>query len=78
MVFLRKSCYVKISGLILTQKIPERALGLLWNVKNDKLTFQHSPKGLPNTKRGVLSLVSSILDPLGIVTPAVLEAKLRV
>ena len=59
-------------------EIAERALGLLWNVKNDKLTFQHSPKGLPNTKRGVLSLVSSILDPLGIVTPAVLEAKLRI
>ena len=57
-------------------EITERALGLLWNVKNDKLTFQHSPKNLPNTKRGILSLVASIFDPLGIVTPAVLEVKL--
>ena len=56
-------------------EITERALGLLWNVKNDKLTFQHSPKNLPNTKRGILSLVASIFDPLGIVTPAILEAK---
>ena len=57
-------------------EITERDLGLLWNVKNDKLTFQHSPKSLPKTKRGILSLVASIFDPLGIVTPAVLEAKL--
>ena len=44
--------------------------------KNDKLTFQHSLKSLPNTKRDILSLVESIFDRLGIVTPAVLEAKL--
>ena len=31
-------------------EITERALGLLWDVKNDKLTFQHSPKSLSNTK----------------------------
>ena len=44
--------------------------------KYDNLTFQHSPKSLLNTKRGILSLVGSIFDPLGIVTSAVLEAKL--
>ena len=49
-------------------EITERALGLLWDVKNDRITFQHSPKSLPNTKRGILSLVGSIFDPLGIVT----------
>ena len=56
--------------------ITERVLGLLWDVKNDKLTFQHSPKSLPKTKRGILSLVAPIFDPLGIVTAAVLKAKL--
>ena len=33
--------------------------------KADKLTFQHSPKSLPNTKRGILSLVACSFDPLG-------------
>ena len=42
-------------------EITERALGLLWNVKNDKLTFQHLPKGLPNTKRDFLSLFHPFL-----------------
>ena len=31
---------------------------------------------MPETKRGILSLVSSIFDPLDILTPSILEAKL--
>ena len=57
-------------------EITERALGLLCDVKNDKLTFQHSPKSLPNTKGGILSLVASIFDPFRIVTTTTLEVKL--
>ena len=53
-------------------EITERALRLLWDIKNDKLIFQLLLKSLPNNKRGILSLVASIFDPLGIVTPAVL------
>ena len=57
-------------------EIIERALGLLRDVKNDKLTLQCSLRSLTSTKGGILSLVASIFDPLGIVTPAVLETKL--
>ena len=50
--------------LLFSSEITERALGLLWDVKkNGKLIFQHSSKSLPNTKRGILSLVASISDP---------------
>ena len=48
----------------------------MWDVKTDKLTFHYSPKNLPNTKRHILSLFASIFEPSGIVTPAVLKAKL--
>ena len=57
-------------------EITERTLGLLWDVKNDKLTFRHSPRGLTNTKRAILSLVTFIFVPLETVTTAVLEANL--
>ena len=38
--------------------------------------FNIHKKVLPNTKKAILNLVASIFDPLGIVTPAVLEVKL--
>ena len=47
-------------------------------VKNGKLTFQHLPKNLPNTRQDIFSLVASIFYALGIVTPAVLEEKLLI
>ena len=40
------------------------------------LSFNIHQKSIPNTKKGILSVVASIFDPLGIVSPAVLEAKL--
>ena len=57
-------------------EITEKALGLLCDVKNNKLTFQHSPKSWPNTKGGIFSLVASIFHPFGFVTAAILEVKL--
>ena len=57
-------------------EITEKALGLLCDVKTNKLTFQHSPKSLPNTKGGIFSLVASIFHPFGIVKAAILEVKL--
>ena len=54
----------------------ERALGMIWNINQDKLTFKPVTKDYPNTKRGILSLVSSVFDPFGVLTPSLLEPKL--
>ena len=54
----------------------ERTLGVQWNVDQDHFTFNVVCKDKPLTKRGVLSNVSSIYDPLGVVGPYVLVAKL--
>ena len=51
---------------------------MIWNNNQDKLTFKPAIKCYPNTKHGVLSLVSSVFDPLGDLATSLLEPKLIV
>ncbi|KAK0133432.1 hypothetical protein N1851_031063 [Merluccius polli] len=53
----------------------ERALGLQWCTESDNFTFNVQPKPQPLTRRGMLSMVCSIYDPLGFLTPFTLTAK---
>ena len=53
----------------------ERALGVLWNVEKDVFQFEVFKPDKPATKRGILSAISSLYDPMGFVCPVVLEAK---
>ncbi|XP_043228628.1 uncharacterized protein LOC122392278 [Amphibalanus amphitrite] len=53
----------------------ERALGVHWDTLSDELTFRVTSISQPVTKRGILSSVSSIFDPLGVLAPWVLTAK---
>lgn len=54
----------------------ERALGVLWNIGRDEFGFKIKVKDKPPTRRGILSIVSSVYDPLGFVSPFVLPAKI--
>ena len=53
----------------------ERTLSLEWHIESDTFKFKVSKKERPATRRGVLSIISSIFDPLGFVAPFVLPAK---
>lgn len=53
----------------------ERTLGMEWCTETDTLQFHVNFKENPPTRRGILSTVSSLFDPLGLVAPAVLEGK---
>ncbi|XP_052706784.1 uncharacterized protein LOC128182227 [Crassostrea angulata] len=53
----------------------ERALGVYWFVESDSLGFQLGIKDQPTTRRGILSVTSSIYHPLGIASPFVMTAK---
>ena len=54
----------------------DRALGTQWNVEKDTLSFRVSEKEVADTRRGILSLVSGVYDPLGFTAPLVLPAKM--
>ena len=53
----------------------ESALGLQWNVELDTFMFPTQHKGQPDTRRGILSTVASIYDPVGFISPFVLKGK---
>ncbi|KAL2099387.1 hypothetical protein ACEWY4_005867 [Coilia grayii] len=51
------------------------ALGILWCTESDAFKFRINVKDRPITRRGILSITSSIYDPLGFLAPAILPAK---
>ena len=53
----------------------QRVLGVNWDIKEDQFTFFINLPHNPFTKRGVLSTIASLYDPLGFVSPVVLKAK---
>ena len=54
----------------------EKALGVSWFVETDTFGFKVNIKEKPCTRRGILSVVSSVYDPLGMAAPFILPAKL--
>jgi len=53
----------------------ERTLGVQWCVETDSFQFNIVLQNKPCTRRGILSTVSSIYDPLGFVAPLLLQGK---
>lgn len=54
----------------------EHALGLQWDTRKDLLSIRVVNKEGPYTRRGLLSILASVYDPLGMVSPVVVIAKL--
>lgn len=54
----------------------ERALGLQWCTETDMFQFRTLVREQPQTRRGILSVVSSLYDPLGFLAPLSMPAKL--
>ncbi|XP_078381445.1 uncharacterized protein LOC144664208 [Oculina patagonica] len=55
--------------------LTERALGVQWNVLADTFSFKIAKREKPATRRGTLSIICSVYDPLGFVSPCMLLAK---
>lgn len=62
---------------LLTDDLPlQRSLGVSWNIATDTFTFQISDDEKPYTRRGVLSMVNSLYDPLGFLAPVTIRGRL--
>ena len=53
----------------------QRSLEVHWDLEHDSFTFKVSLPDKPFTRRGVLAVVNSVYDPLGLAAPAILEGR---
>ncbi len=53
----------------------EKTLGIGWNVHADTFQFKINLRPKPDTRRGILSQVSSVFNPLALVAPVLLGGK---
>jgi len=53
-----------------------RSLGVSWNVATDSFMFHVSDDDKPFTRRGVLSTVNGLYDPLGFLAPVTIQGRL--
>ena len=65
-------------NLELDQLPVNRTLGLHWDAERDVFCFKTVSTDKPATKRGILSTVSSLFDPLGFLSPFILPVKVLV
>ncbi|XP_056003773.1 uncharacterized protein LOC130049788 [Ostrea edulis] len=54
----------------------QASLGVKWDLGTDSFLFRSSHDKQPFTRRGVLSTINSIYDPLGFMAPVVIKGKL--
>ena len=54
----------------------ERALGVQWCIESDTFQFRITLSDKPLTRRGILSTLCSVYDPLGFVAPVILAGKM--
>ena len=54
----------------------EKALVICWNIEKDRFGFKPNLGETPLTRRGMLSMVSRIYDPLSFAAPFLLKGKM--
>ncbi|XP_055061254.2 uncharacterized protein [Misgurnus anguillicaudatus] len=53
----------------------QRSLGLNWEISTDTFTFHSPDNSKPLTRRGILSTVNSLYDPLGFAAPVTIHGR---
>jgi hypothetical protein len=58
------------------EELVQPTLGVLWNIQEDAFILRTTVPERPFTKRGIISTINSIFDPIGIAAPIVLNGRL--
>ena len=58
-----------------SDQVLERTLGIQWSTLEDNFKFCFEEKKRPTTRRGLLSVIASLYDPLGFISPFILKGK---
>ena len=68
----------QVRDLVRSEDLPcEKALGVQWQVESDVMSFTMAPaREKTCTRRGMLSVIGSVYDPLGMSAPFVLQGRL--
>lgn len=66
---------IREPDLSFDDSLVERTLGIQWNVERDCFQFGVCLKEQPVTRRGILSTIASLYDPLGFLAPFILRGK---
>ncbi|XP_061193749.1 uncharacterized protein LOC133201979 [Saccostrea echinata] len=54
----------------------QHSLGMLWDLNSDMFVFKISNVEKPCTRRGLLSTLNSVFDPVGFISPATISGKI--
>ena len=54
----------------------QRSLGLEWDLNQDRFMFSNQSQDKPVTKRGILSTINSVFDPIGFLAPVIIDGRL--
>ena len=72
----RATAAKKVFDLNLDQGPSAKALGVKWDIEKDLFLVDIPVRDFEKTRRGVLSSVASVFDPLGMTSPLILYGKL--
>ena len=66
----------KVQQVDLTAHHSQSTLGVTWDTAKDTLSLKYIVRGQFFTKRGMLSTISSVYDPFGIIAPVTLAGRI--
>uniref|UniRef100_A0A915NW68 DUF5641 domain-containing protein n=1 Tax=Meloidogyne floridensis TaxID=298350 RepID=A0A915NW68_9BILA len=72
----RKESRGMSEDLLIRNQIETKILGIRWNLKEEYLIFKMPTFEGQITKRNILAAISKIYDPIGLISPVLIQAKL--